>query len=81
VVHITNLAGAGFRSGATVRLKKSGQTDILATSVSVVSANKITCDVDITGAATGAWDVRVTNSDGKSDTLAGAFTIQFQDRQ
>jgi hypothetical protein len=78
VAHITNLAGTGFRAGAAVRLKKTGESDIIATSVSVVSPNRITCDLELTGAATGPWDVRVTNSDGKSDTLAGAFTVQSQ---
>lgn len=72
---ITDLSGTGFRAGATVKLQKSGETAIAATNVVVVSGTQITCSVDLAGAATGAWDVVVTNTDGQSGTLAGGFTI------
>jgi hypothetical protein len=75
VIHITNLAGANFRAGATVKLTKVGQSNINATNVVVVSASKITCDLNLTGAASGAWDVVVTNPDGQSGTLVGGFTV------
>ncbi len=38
-VNITNLAGTGFLPGATVKLTKSGSTDINASSVVVVSSD------------------------------------------
>lgn len=76
-VSITNLGGANFQPGATVRLSKAGQTDINATNVEVVNAGWITCTFDLTGADGGAWDVTVTNSDGRSGSLAGAFTINL----
>jgi hypothetical protein len=76
-VNITNLAGANFQTGASVKLTKSGQTDIAATGVSVVSEGKITCAFDLTGAAAGAWDVVVTNPDGRAGTLSAAFTIGY----
>ncbi len=75
VVHITNLAGSNFQSGATVKLTKSGQSDINATSVVRVSASQITCDFDLTGAATGTWNVVVTNPDAQSGTLPDGFTV------
>lgn len=75
VVTISNLAGASFRSGATVKLTRSGQTDIAGSNVVVVSANSITCAFDLTGGAVGQWNVVVTNPDGKSCTLANGFTI------
>jgi hypothetical protein len=74
-VHITNLAGSNFQSGATVKLTKSGQSDINAANVNVVSASKITCDLDLTGAATGLWNVTITNPDLQSDTLPNGFTV------
>lgn len=74
-VSITNLAGTNFVTGATVALKKSGQADIAATAVVVSSATKITCNLDLAGAVTGAWDVVVSNTDGQSGTLAGGFTV------
>ncbi|MFA5800839.1 MAG: hypothetical protein WC840_07895, partial [Candidatus Peribacteraceae bacterium] len=76
-VNITNLGGANFAAGASVKLSKSGQPDINATNVAVVSAVKITCTLDLTGAAGGAWDVTVTNPDGRSGTLPSAFTVTF----
>jgi hypothetical protein len=75
VVHITNLAGANFQSGATVKLTKVGQSNINATGVDVVSASKITCNLNLIGAAPGAWTVVVTNPDGQSGRLSAGFTI------
>jgi len=75
LVNITNLAGTGFQSGATVKLTKSGQSDIVATNVVVVSSTKITCTFDLTGKATGQWNVVVTNPNGESATLTNGFTI------
>ncbi len=74
-VSITNLAGANFVSGATVKLAKAGETDIDGTSVTVVSSTQITCTFDLTGAAPGTWDVTVTNPDGQSGTLTNGFTV------
>ncbi len=76
-VAITNLGGANFQPGAAVALSKAGQTNINATNVVVVNAGKITCTFDLTGAAGGAWDVTVTNTDGRAGSLAGAFTVTF----
>jgi hypothetical protein len=76
-VHITNLAGSHFQSGATVKLVRSGQADINATNVTVVNASKITCDFDLTGAATGFWDVIVRNPgpSGQSAQLNEGFRV------
>ncbi|MGE5531973.1 MAG: beta strand repeat-containing protein, partial [Bacteroidota bacterium] len=74
-VSITDLAGTGFRTGATVKLRKAGQGDIAATDVAVVSATQITCTLNLAGAAAGAWDVVVGNPDGQSGTLSGGFTV------
>ncbi|MBT7300437.1 MAG: hypothetical protein HN849_13030, partial [Victivallales bacterium] len=74
-VSITNLAGTGFLAGASVKLVKTGETDIAATSVAVASASQITCTFDLTSAAVGDWDVVVTNSDAQSGTLAAGFTV------
>lgn len=49
-VSITNLAGTGFLTGATVHLQQAGQTPVSGTSVTVVSATKITCTLNLAGA-------------------------------
>jgi len=79
LVNITNLSGANFASGAAVKLVKSGESDLVATNVTVVSSAKITCTFDLTGAAVGAWAVVVTNVDGQAATLPQAFKIEAPD--
>lgn len=76
-VSITDLAGTNFVNGATsVKLAKGGESDINGTSVVVVSTIKITCDFDLTGAATGDWDVVVTVTGAETPaTLAAGFTV------
>ena len=75
-VFISDLAGTAFRNGATVYLAKANQSDITATNITVISRGKITCTLNLAGAATGAWDVVVRNDDGQMGTLPGAFTIE-----
>jgi len=74
-VTITDLKGTGFYGTPTVKLKKSGQADIAAASVSVVSSTKITCRFNLAGAALGAWNLFIQNPDGKSATRNNAFTV------
>lgn len=74
-VSITNLAGTSLTGASpTVKLTKSGQTDISATSVVQVSATQVTCTIALAGAATGTWDVVYTDSNG-TDTLTNGFTV------
>jgi len=75
-INITNLAGTSFAGAATVKLTKAGQGDIVATNVAVVSGSKITCTFDLTGKATGPWNVVVINeADPTAATLNNGFTI------
>jgi hypothetical protein len=72
-VAVTNLAGTGFQNGASVRLTKTGQPDIVATGITVVSATKITCTLNLSGKATGSWNVVVSNPDSHSGALPDGF--------
>ena len=76
-VSITNLAGTGFVNGVglAVKLTKALQADIIATNVVWISATKLTCDLPITGAPVGSWDVVVTNPDTQTGTLTPGFTV------
>ena len=76
VVHITNLAGSNFQPGATVRLIKTGEADIVATNVVVLNPHQIICDFDLRGVAPGLWCVRVTNLDAQCGDLANCFTVR-----
>jgi hypothetical protein len=75
-VSITNLAGTGFWGTPTVKLKRTGSTDITATNVAVVSSAKITCRFALpANAAVGAWNLFVANPDSQSATRNGAFSV------
>ena len=72
---ITDLSGNGYQNGAAVLLKKSGQSNITATNVTVNSPIRITCTLNLTGMATGSWDVIVINNDGQEGSLASGFQV------
>jgi sugar lactone lactonase YvrE len=68
--------GSGIVDGATVKLVRAGQPDIVGqfTRVALLGLG-VTTTFDLTGAAVGAADVVVTNPDGSTTTLAGGFNI------
>jgi hypothetical protein len=70
------IAGSTFVAGQTsVRLTRTGQADIVATSVTVADAGHLTCDLNLAGAAEGLWDVVVTTSCSFA-TLANGFEVK-----
>ena len=76
-VDLTSITGTGFLSGATVKLTKSGQSDVPCTGFTVASSTSITGGAcHIAGAQAGVWSVVVTNPDTGSGTLTDAFTVQ-----
>jgi hypothetical protein len=66
------IAGTSFAAGASVRLTRSGQADVVATNVAVSDSSHLTCDLDLTGAAVGTWNVVVTTC------VAGTLTDGFE---
>ncbi|MFA4860014.1 IPT/TIG domain-containing protein [Methanoregula sp.] len=76
-VSITELKGVNFVTGATVVLVKSGGTNITATSVSVSSANLMTCTFSLpSDASVGYWDVLVTNPNGQYHQFKNGFNVR-----
>jgi outer membrane protein OmpA-like peptidoglycan-associated protein len=78
-VNIT-IEGAKFHKSVEVKLTKSGEPDIVATNIKLVSKNQITCTLDLTGKPAGKWDLIVSNigSITKKEKVAsppGVFTI------
>jgi lysophospholipase L1-like esterase len=69
------IVGRNFQSGATVKLTKSGQSDINATNVVVGSSTSITADIDLTGKAAGLWTVVVTNTDTTTASFTNGFSV------
>ncbi len=70
-----SVTGANFQQGAMVSLHMEGQADRAATNVAVDSANHLSCTLDISGAATGKWDVIVKNPDGQQAVLSAGFEV------
>jgi hypothetical protein len=72
-----SVGGNGFISGATVRLNKTGDPDIMATGVNVGSSNLITCSISLpAGATPGLWNVVVINADGQAGMLTAGFRVR-----
>jgi type II secretory pathway pseudopilin PulG len=72
------IAGANFRDGATVRFSRPGHTDIVATGTWTAAGGGTSLSggtFSIAGAASGTWDVWVTNPDGQIGVLADGFTM------
>jgi hypothetical protein len=75
-VTVTDLVGSNFQNAANVTLRRAGSTEIRATGVRAYTPKSITCTLVIPAdAAAGAWDVVVTNPDGKSATYTNIFTM------
>ena len=77
VLNGVTVNGSNFQSGASVKLTKGGQGDINATGVSFVNTGQLTCNLDLTGAAGGTWNVVVTDPDAKTGSLPNSFTIYY----
>lgn len=68
-----NIAGTGLSNVAKVNLTRAGQENITAVNT-VFSPTSINCDLPITGAVAGDWNVSVTGSDGQYDNVT-KFTV------
>ncbi|MCU0748637.1 MAG: S8 family serine peptidase [Akkermansiaceae bacterium] len=73
---VTNLeiSGSYLETATGIRLTRSGQTDIFATGIQMV-AGKLRCQVDLTGAAAGTWNVVADRAGSSPAMLAGAFEV------
>jgi len=70
------ISGSSILAGATVKLARTGQSDIPGTGVVVTPPGTITANFATTGAAPGAWDVVVTNPGASGiGTLPGGLNI------
>lgn len=69
-----DLTGTSLRADTAVKLARTGQPNIIATAVQLIGET-LRCQVNLTGAAAGAWDVVATNPDSQTATLPAAFTV------
>lgn len=72
-VRAIEVTGVSLASVQDLRLRRSGQPDLTAFNLQLVG-EKLAAQVDLTGAASGAWDVVASNG-SETSTLSGAFTV------
>jgi len=71
------ISGAGFESGATCNLVQGGTTIEAALAIVNSTGTSITCTFPLNGAATGPYNVVVTNPNGGSSlSESNAFTVE-----
>lgn len=68
------VSGNGFTTSTAIKLTKTGQADIEA-SAETLANGVITCQVDLTNAAAGEWNIVATNPGGETDTLENGFSV------
>jgi hypothetical protein len=69
------ITGTNFINGATVRLNRTGYSDIPGTSVTVVSPTQINCTFNLAGASPGLWNLSLSNPDGRGASQLNYFTV------
>ncbi len=69
-----DLTGISLLETTAVKLTRSGSTDILATGNQMVG-DKLRCQLNLTGAAPGFWNVVATNPNGETSTLSSGFNV------
>ena len=69
-----DISGTKLASNTAVKLKKAGRADIAGTAVQMIGST-LRCQFNLTGAASGAWDLVAANPDLATATLPAAFTV------
>ena len=72
---VVNITGLRFQPGMAASLRLSGFPDIVADSVEFVSAQEVNATFDLTGAAAGDWDLKVTIPNGDTYCFHQGFRI------
>jgi Subtilase family/MBG domain/PKD domain len=69
-----DLTGTDLRADTSVKLARHGHSDIFASGLQMIGG-KLRCQMDLAGAAPGAWDVVAIHPDSESFALPGGFTV------
>jgi hypothetical protein len=83
-VNIIGITGTNFQPGATVQLRRSGETSVTATNVTVISSSQISCTFDLAAVdpwyySSQTWTVRVKNDDNQYGDGYNLFTVTNYD--
>jgi serine protease len=69
------ITGTDFSSPMKVVMERDGEAGLSATSVSVASPTRITCNFNLSGAQSGLWDLEVSNTGLESARVQGGFMV------
>ena len=72
------IGGTNFYTGTggpAVKISKTSQSDITCSNVRSVTSTSLICDLNLSTAVLGNWDLTVTNPDTQTATLAGSFSV------
>ncbi|HEY5532973.1 MAG TPA: C25 family cysteine peptidase [Candidatus Anoxymicrobiaceae bacterium] len=69
------IRGNNFVTGAAVKITKAGQSDVIATGVTVDSPTRISCSVNVDRICYGNWNVVVTNPDNNAATKTDGLAV------
>jgi parallel beta-helix repeat protein len=69
------IVGYPFNSNTSVRLKRTGQPDILPITTSFIDSTKLVITFDLHGANSGEWDLEANNPDGEILNRSNAIFI------
>jgi hypothetical protein len=70
------ITGSGFKAGASVTLRRTDKTDIVAREVSVNSDTDLICFITIPTNSFGSWDIIITNPDQTFGRLFGGLEVR-----
>ena len=71
------IVGEGIQQGATVILRRAGQSDIIGGGIFIsADGSSLTARFNLLGQLLGAWDLVVTNPDATTFTITGGYTIE-----
>lgn len=74
---ITEITGSDFVTNLTAMLRRSRETSITATKVTWLSSSSVKCTFDLPNTTkVGAWDIVVTNPNGKSGEITNYFVVR-----
>ena len=72
--HLT-ITGSGFTPDVKVILQRESETGVSGSSLSESGGNHITCNMPLTGAQPGLWNVMVENNTLRSGSIDGGFMV------
>ncbi len=68
--------GSNFQDGITARLTRSGEADIIATTISRADTTQMRCFFTIPTLSQGTWSLVLTNTDGTTGSLENVFDVR-----